>query len=182
MTTAFTRVSWLRYGYDPEEVDDFFEFARAAYEGQPTASLSVDEAQSVAFDLVRKGYQCEKVDAALDRLAGALVAKERTELVAALGQQAWNDKLADLATTLYGRLTRPPGERFRPPRGRNGYDAEQVDQLLDRLTEFFDAGVPLTAREIQQSVFKRRRGKRAYDEESVDTFLRRAGRVLLGAS
>ncbi|GAA2233607.1 hypothetical protein GCM10010401_01790 [Rarobacter faecitabidus] len=181
MTTAFPRSNWFRFGYDPEEVDDFFDLARASYEGDPAARLSVDEIQSVAFDQVHRGYKCDRVDAALDRLAAAMVVKERAQIVEALGQQDWNQQLAQRATTLYSRLTRPERERFAPPRGRRGYDAAQVDALLDRLTAFFDEGTPITAREVQQATFKRRGPKKGYDEASVDAYLRRAGQVLLAA-
>ncbi len=180
MSATFERVSWLKYGYDIEEVDDFFELARAAYEGAPHAELDSEQIQQVVFDLVRRGYKCDVVDAALDRLASAMIAKERVGIVGALGQQAWNEKLAQSATTLYPRLTRPRGERFRPTANRHGYDMAEVDDLLDRLTAYFDAGEPLSAQEIQHAAFRRRRQGRGYDEASVDAFLRRASRVLLG--
>ncbi|GAA2523173.1 DivIVA domain-containing protein [Rarobacter incanus] len=180
--TAFKKVRLFAYGYDPEEVDDFFDLARATYEGQPGAELSVDEIQRASFDLVHRGYQCPAVDAALDRLAAAMVAKDRAEIAATRGQAEWNAQLAAQATTLYGRLTRPRGERFKPGSGGYSYDTAQVDDVLDRLTAFFDNGVPLTARDIQQAVFRRRRGKKGYDEASVDAFMRRAARVLLGAA
>ena len=70
MSSLFTTVSKTRNGYDPEEVDDFFEHARDVYEGRVSERLTSTEIQASVFDLVRGGYDTHEVDAALDRLEG----------------------------------------------------------------------------------------------------------------
>ncbi len=178
----FRTVSRLRSGYDPDEVDEFFDHARSVYEAGQPGALTGKDVRSVAFDMVRGGYVTSAVDAALDRLEAAFVARSRAEVLAERGQQAWMEMLADQARTLYGRLTRPDGERFAPPAGRQqGYDADDVDDLCERLVAYFDKGAPLTAQDIRSATFGRRRGRRAYAEAPVDAFFARAVEVLLGA-
>ena len=178
----FRTVGGLRSGYDPDEVDDFFEHARAVYEKGPASALSGRDVRSVAFDVVRRGYQTSAVDAALDRLEAAFVARARADFVAEQGQQAWMGKLAEQARSLYGRLTRPDGERFAPAHHRApGYDPDDVDELCARLVAYFDRGAPLTAHEVRSVTFRRQKGHAGYSEASVDAFLDRAIEVLLGA-
>jgi DivIVA domain-containing protein len=180
--TMFRTVSGMRSGYDPDEVDDFFEHARAVYENGPVGALSGRDVRSVAFDLVRRGYQTTAVDAALDRLEAAFVARARAEFLSEKGQQAWMAHLAEQAHTLYGRLTRPDGERFAPaPSRKPGYEPADVDALCQRLVGYFDRGTPLTAQDIRSVTFRRRNGAAGYAEGPVDAFLERAVEVLLGA-
>ncbi len=178
----FAAVSRLRSGYDPDEVDAFFTHAREAYEGGVDDPVTAADVRSVAFDLVRGGYGVEPVDAALDRLEAAFVARAREQFVARHGQDAWMRRLADTARTLYGRLNRPDGERFAPAgRGEPAYDRADVDALCRRLTAYFDHGTPITAQEVRQATFRRRHGSGGYAEGPVDAFCRRAVDVLLGA-
>jgi len=178
----FRTVSGLKQGYDPDEVDEFFSHARAVYEKGPAGALASKDVRAVAFDMVRGGYVTSAVDAALDRLEAAFVARSRAEFVAQHGQEAWMAKLGEQARTLYGRLTRPDGERFAPPKGRQpGYAVEDVDALCHRLVDYFDKNTPLTAQEIRSAVFARAKGARAYAEAPVDAFLERAVDVLLAA-
>jgi DivIVA domain-containing protein len=180
--TMFRTASGLRSGYDPDEVDDFFEHARAVYEKGPASALSGRDVRQVAFDMVRRGYVTSAVDAALDRLEAAFVARARADFVAEHGQQAWMDRLAEQARTLYGRLTRPDGERFAPPHGRQpGYEPADVDDICHRLIAYFDKGAPLTAQELRSVTFRRRSGSAGYAEAPVDAFLDRAVEVVLGA-
>ena len=178
----FRKVSGLGTGYHTEEVDDFFAHARTVYEQGPAGALTGKDVRTVSFDLVRHGYSTSAVDAALDRLEAAFVARSRADFINERGRQAWLEHLADQARTLYGRLTRPDGERFDRPDGRRaGYDVEQVDELCHRLVAYFDRNQPLTAQELRTAVFDRAKGGRAYDEASVDAFLERAVDVLLAA-
>jgi len=180
MTTLFPKVSRLKRGYDVDEVDDFFEHAREVYEGVGTEPLTIMDVQTAAFEMVRGGYRTSDVDGALDRLEAAFVAAERNEVVSARGAEAWNSRLVDRAQTLYERLGRPAGERFAPAdRGADAYDRDDVDELCDRLVDFFDSNTPLTARDVRTATFRHRRGRRGYDEASVDAFLRRATEVLV---
>ncbi|WP_456826603.1 DivIVA domain-containing protein [Cellulomonas sp. P5_E12] len=177
----FRTVSGLKQGYDPDEVDDFFSHARAVYEQGPAGGLASKDVRGVAFDMVRGGYVTAAVDAALDRLEAAFVARSRAEYIATQGQQAWMSKLSEQARTLYGRLGRPDGDRFAAPDGRHqGYEPADVDELCRRLVAYFDKGTPLSAAEVRSATFRRRKGRNAYAEGPVDAFLARAVEVLLG--
>jgi len=176
----FRTVSRLRRGYDREEVDEFFAHARQLYEKAPGEALNAMDVRRVGFGLVRGGYITSAVDAALDRLEQAFIARARAEFVGRHGQKAWMNRLGERASTLYGRLGRPEGDRFAPPRRGHGYEPADVDALCRRLVAYFDNGVPLTAAEVRVATFRARRGKNAYDEDSVDAFLARAVDVLLG--
>lgn len=181
MTALFPRVQRLRRGYAPDQVDRFFDRARYAYEAADPAGLTSSQIRAEAFDLVRRGYDTVAVDNAMDRLEAAFVALDRAEFIRAHGQQAWMDRLATQASTLYERLNRPEGQRFSPPRrGEHGYDPEPVDAMCARLTAYFDHGAPLTSQELRGATFPRRGGSRAYAEGPVDAFFARAVEVLLG--
>lgn len=186
MTKLFPRVAVTQRGYDPDQVDEFFARARRAYEGgldgatgQPSDEFDAHTVRSAAFDLVRRGYRASSVDAALDRLEAAFVATDRAEFISEHGQSAWMGQVVDRATTLYERLTRPPGQRFAPPEGGRGYASADVDALLDRLVSYFDEGVPITAAEVRSTVFSGAPRARAYDEGPVDAYLDRVVDVLL---
>jgi len=184
MNDMFARVMFLRRGYKPSQVDEFFTQARSAYE-RPAVSdtgMSSFDVSQAAFDLAYRGYACDAVDAALDRLEAAFATRTRDQHVRAHGQQGWMELLAQRAQVLYPRLRRPAGQRFGQPRGlRRGYDARQVDTLLDRLVGFFDSGQPLTAADLREATFKRRGNRGAYDERTVDAYLSRAADILQGA-
>jgi len=177
----FSTVSKVRTGYAPEDVDELFERARREYEGSASTGLDAAAIHRAAFGFKRGGYAFTEVDAALDRLESAFVAKERTEYIAEHGQQAWMALLAERARTLYGRLSRPAGERFAPGRrGHWSYDADDVDALCVRLVNYFDRGEPITSTEVREAKFRRRRGRDGYAEAPVDAFFTRAIEVLLG--
>ncbi|WP_024288817.1 DivIVA domain-containing protein [Cellulomonas sp. KRMCY2] len=181
MTRMFRSAGRLRTGYDPAQVDEFFTQARRVYEGQSTEPLTGRDVRHAAFDLVRGGYAAGAVDAALDRLERAFVLRERQAYVATRGQQAWMEHLAAQARTLYGRLTRPDGERFaRAHRGEHGYHPDDVDDLCQRLVDYFDHGQTLTSDEVRHATFGRAKGHEAYREAPVDAFCDRAIEVLLG--
>ena len=179
-TRTFRSAGRFRSGYDPHQVDAFFAEARRVYEGSGDG-LSGRDVRQAAFDLVRGGYATAPVDAALDRLERAFVARQRNAFVGERGQAAWMEHLAGQARTLYGRLSRPDGERFAPARrGHVGYDPADVDALCQRLVRYFDHGEPLTSEEIRTATFRRRTGHKAYAEGPVDAFCDRAIEVLLG--
>lgn len=181
MTPMFRTAGRLRSGYDPDQVEDFFARARNVYEGDRSEPMTGGDVRRASFDLVRGGFATAPVDAALDRLERAFVARQRTEFVATHGQQAWMEHLAGQARTLYPRLARPDGERFAPAaRGHQGYDCEDVDALCRRLVDYFDHGQPLTSDEVRQATFRRRKGHSGYAEAPVDAFFERAVEVLLG--
>ncbi|WP_084129902.1 cell division protein DivIVA [Demequina sp. NBRC 110055] len=179
----FPKVGPMRLGYDREDVDEFFDKARAAYEqpGIPEAFAPFD-VRRASFDLKHGGYSTVAVDSALDRLESAFATRIRERYAKEHGPDAWMRDLADRAQALYPRLRRPEGERFAHPSGMHkGYDARDVDMILDRLVAFFDAGKPLTPDEVRGATFGSRRGKKAYSERVVDVYLARAVDILLGA-
>jgi len=181
VSALFSTVSAMRTGYDRDEVEEFFDHARQAYEGRTAEPLTHADIQVSTFDLVRGGYDTHEVDAALDRLEAAFIARQRAEYVAAHGQEAWMAALADRARTMYGRLGRPDGEKFAPAeRGEQGYDPDDVDALCDRLVAYFDRQEPLTSAEIRSATFGRAKGSDGYAEGPVDRFFARAIEVLLG--
>lgn len=183
MTVLFPKVSAVRLGYHPEQVETFFNRARTAYENPPQGdpALGAHDVRRQAFDLKHGGYQTTAVDSALDRLEVAFVTRARDAFVRDRGQDAWMEQLAEHAQTLYPRLRRPAGERFAHPAGLGrGYRASEVDELLARMTAFFDRGAPLRAAEIRAAAFSTARGSRAYDEGTVDAFLARMVDILLG--
>ncbi|WP_435299821.1 DivIVA domain-containing protein [Timonella sp. A28] len=176
----FTRVSGLKKGYDPDEVDDFFEHARDYYEGRTDEPLTHRDIHTCVFDVMYRGYDTDQVDAALNRLENAFVAKERQEIVAQQGQDQWSNVLNERARTMYPRLTRPAGEKFSHPRRGYGYASDEVDALCANLVKFFDGKIKVTADDLRVITFKRAKGKNAYDEGSVDAFMARGIEVLLG--
>jgi len=183
VTEIFPRAGFLRQGYDREQVDEFFDKVRVAYE-RPVVDpggLTPLGIRHAAFDLRAGGYKTVEVDAALDRLEDAFAARIKEQFVQQNGIEAWHAQLAGRAQVLYERLRRPRGKRFSRPRflGR-GYKAGEVDDLLDRLTAFFDKGNPLTAAELRSAIFPRRAKWRSYDEAKVDAYLARAVDILQG--
>jgi DivIVA domain-containing protein len=184
MRDLFPRAGFMRTGYHLGQVDEFFDRARSAYERPmlDDGGLSALDVRRASFDLKRGGYKTAAVDAALDRLETAFATRAREQFVRAYGQDAWMNQLAGRAQVLYPRLRRRQGQRFRQPTdARHGYDAREVDALLDRLIAFFDTGEQVTPEELRHSTFKRRGKRGAYDERTVDAFVARAVDVLMGA-
>lgn len=189
MADTFSRVGNLNSGYDPEQVDEFLIQAKEAYDEKTVASqepdggsvsATIDEStvRNVAFDWVRDGYDPALVDAALDRLEAAFIQRRRARVTNVAGEEKWLNQTYSEATTLYPRLLRPEGERFANASGR-GYKKADVDELLDRITRYFDGNEELTSSQIRRSTFGSARGSRAYDEAVVDVYLDRAISVLL---
>ncbi|MDO4664989.1 MAG: cell division protein DivIVA [Actinomycetaceae bacterium] len=179
MSEVFPLTRGFKKGYNPAEVDDFFARARAAYEGGIAAEkFSSPQVRNASFGLVRAGYETGLVDAALDRLEAAFVKRDRADHMAVNGQQAWLERVANRATTLYPRMTRPEGERFAHPKGL-GYRVEDVDAFIEELAEYFDYGNDLVADDIRAVTFRAARNEKAYEEGVVDAYLARAIEILL---
>ncbi|EEH63910.1 DivIVA domain repeat protein [Gleimia coleocanis DSM 15436] len=181
MKGKFPRVKFLKKGYDTAAVDEFFEFAEQAYTGGlPASEFSAEQVRRAMFPLVRGGYDPYTVDAALDRMEGGFIQRDRANHVAVNGEAAWLAHVADRATTLYPRLSRPEGERFaHPEKDQPGYSAEAVDAFLARLADFFDQNEPLTVREIRSLTFPPAKEQKAYVEGAVDAYLARVIEILL---
>ncbi|MDO5701550.1 MAG: DivIVA domain-containing protein [Bowdeniella nasicola] len=174
----FTREGRLKEGYDPDQVEDFFDRAREAYESDAGHREMTDrDVRSVAFDQVRGGYRFAEVDAALDRLEAAFIKRRRADFIAANGQDAWMEHVAEQATSLYPRLQRPDGEKFADAKKR-GYAKTEVDELMNNLVSYFDDGYELSAYQIREVTFASARGAKAYAEDVVDVYLDRVVEVL----
>ncbi len=183
MSDAFPSVSFFKKGYDPDLVDDFFEDARRAYEGGvPAEQFSADQVRQATFTLKRGGYRIDAVDEAMNRLEAAFVQRDRADHIAVNGEPAWYERVADRATTLYPRLLRPRGDRFSHPERGRGYDADEVDDLLDRLADYFDDRGEITVDDIRRAIFQPAKGSKAYMEGAVDAYLGRAVEILLAVS
>lgn len=177
MAKMFPKAGFGQVGYRSNQVEKFFDLARSQYEAGGT--MTAGQVRVAAFDLVRGGYDTREVDEALDRVEVAFAVRERLAFVERHGQDAWMAEVATRATALYPRLTRPQGERFRPPARGKGYDSEAVDAVLARLIDYFDSGRPISTQDLRTVTFPAAPAKDAYAEGPVDAFLDRAIDILL---
>ena len=117
----FPRVGFFSKGYDCGQVDAFFEDARRAYEGSvPPEQFSAEQVRLATFELKNRGYQIEAVDGAMNRLEAAFINRDRADSVAAEGEAAWYDRVAD---------RRPPRScnRVHSSDSRNAHHAGAAD-------------------------------------------------------
>lgn len=177
MAQMFPKVRFTQIGYHTKQVDEFFDTARGAYEAGE--DMTAAQVRSAAFDLVRGGYDPAAVDSALDRVETAFAVRERLVYIEQHGQEAWMTEVASRATSLYPRLTRPDGLRFRPPARGKGYDRRAVDAVMVRLIDYFDSGRPVSSADLRAVTFPAASARSAYDEGSVDVFIDRAIDILL---
>lgn len=169
--TPFPLTRGLEKGYQPKQVDEFLERARAAYEGGETPPLTAQDVRSLSFKLQRRGYSARHVDAALDRLEDVFFERARRAKVREHGEDAWWRETRSLLSEVRGRIGRPRGKRFRR-RGwlARGYRPSQVDAFLDRIGEMFaNREVTITSSEVREVVFHPQ--WRGYDEGQVDALL-----------
>lgn len=200
MARTFRRVGRLNSGYAPQQVDDFLARAKLAYaraqnvsdEAAQDAGNSAEFADAgargemmdestvreVSFDWVRNGYDPALVDAALDRLETAFVQRCRAAVLENEGEEAWLQRAYAQAQSLYPRMMRPAGSKFAQADGI-GYAKSEVDDFLNRLSNYFNGTSELDASDIREVTFKKARGSQAYDEAVVDVYLDRAVNVLL---
>jgi DivIVA domain-containing protein len=174
---SFDRVQRNEYGYNAKQVDQFLQRARVAFENPGAAPHAINstDVRAVSFDPVKGGYAAAGVDAALDRLEDAFARRERDDLIAARGEDAWLREIGKLSGLLRGRLHRPDGERFRRPakgRGRS-YNALDVDNLCRDLIGYLEEDRPLSVDNVRRAVFRSAVGKDGYEETQVDAFLDR---------
>jgi DivIVA domain-containing protein len=174
---SFERVPRNEYGYNAKQVDQFLQRARVSLE-TPTAAVHLiksGDVRAVSFDPVKGGYSAAVVDAALDRLEDAFARRERDELIAASGEDAWLREIGNLSGILRGRLHRPDGERFRrPSKGKaRSYNTVDVDRLCRQLLGYLEEDKPLSVDNVRRAVFRPAVGKDGYEENQVDAFLDR---------
>ena len=174
---SFDRVQRTEFGYNAKQVDQFMQRARVSFEAPQSAGRAVrsGDVRAVSFDPVKGGYAAAGVDAALDRLEDALALRERDELVAERGEEAWLREIGRLAGLLRGRLHRPDGQRFRRP-GKakaRSYNTTDVDKLCHDLVGYLEEDKPLSVDSVRRAVFRPAVGKDGYEENQVDAFLDR---------
>lgn len=174
---SFERVARTDYGYNAKQVDQFLQRARVSLETPAAAAHPIRSAdvRSVSFDPVKGGYSATAVDAALDRLEDAFARRERDELIAQQGEEAWLRQIGQLSGTLRGRLHRPDGERFRRPvkKKARSYNTRDVDRLCKDLIGYLEEDKPLSVDNVRRAVFRQAVGKDGYEETQVDAFLDR---------
>jgi DivIVA domain-containing protein len=176
----FPLVTGRRKGYAAKAVDDFLRNARSVFESGGT-TLSAADVRSVAFPLVRRGYQPEAVDAALARVEDAFAARERKRVVRTGGTGVWIDRTRARAQEILDRLSRPPRHRFDRARGLGyGYRIDEVDIVADRLSEFLSDGRPVTVEQVRTVAFRMQR--RGYREAQVDAVLDAVVDVMLAVA
>ncbi|MBT2555320.1 DivIVA domain-containing protein [Arthrobacter sp. ISL-5] len=174
---SFERVARTDYGYNAKQVDQFLQRARVSLETPAAAVHPIRSAdvRSVSFDPVKGGYSATAVDAALDRLEDAFARRERDELIAEHGEEAWLRQIGQLSGTLRGRLHRPDGDRFRRPvkKKARSYNTRDVDRLCKDLIGYLEEDKPLSVDNVRRAVFRPAVGKDGYEETQVDAFLDR---------
>jgi DivIVA domain-containing protein len=174
---SFERVRGNEFGYNAKQVDQFLQRAKVALETPKAAVHGVNssDVRSVSFDPVKGGYSAAVVDAALDRLEDAFARRERDELIAAKGEDAWLREIGNLSGILRGRLHRPDGERFRHPTKKKArsYNIQDVDNLCYDLIGYLEEDKPLSVDSVRRAVFRPAEGHHGYEETQVDAFLDR---------
>jgi DivIVA domain-containing protein len=174
---SIERVQRSEYGYNAKQVDEFLQRARVSLETPHAATDPVNSAdvRAVSFDPVKGGYSAAVVDAALDRLEDAFARRERDELIAAQGEEAWLREIGSLSGILRGRLHRPDGDRFRRPTKKKArsYNTADVDRLCHELVAYLEQDKPLSVDSVRRAVFRPAVGQDGYEESQVDAFLDR---------
>lgn len=172
MSSTFPRTRNSRRGYAVDQVEDFLEEARSAYNSDSAApaALGAESIRRTAFSLEKGGYSPAHVDAALERLEDAFASRERDRARRMIGDEAWFDEARRNAREIIDRLARPAGHRFRRAGFLSeGYDRKQVDALGNRLSDYFLKAVPMSVDEVRLAAFTPKKG--GYSEAQVDYFL-----------
>lgn len=176
--SPFPHAAGRQKGYRPEDVDAFLERARAAFESAEPSDIDSVVVRTVAFPLVRRGYQVGAVDAALGRIEDAFAAREREHALSRAGARAWVGQSRKLAQEVLDRLTRARGRRFRRVGVlRFGYRVDEVDIVADKIARFLESGEPVTVDQIRGVAFRMQRG--GYSEAQVDAVLDAVIEVML---
>lgn len=172
MNASFPRSDEKKSGYRTEQVDAFLDRARRSYDGSPVEGepVTAAELRTVSFDLQKGGYSARFVDAALDRLEDVFFERERRQQLRDHGEDAWRERVRELALEIRGRVTQPKGKRFRRSSViTSGYKRTQVDAFLDKVAGFLDGRNGLTPLEVRDVTFHTE--LRGYNEDQVDLFL-----------
>lgn len=172
MSSTFPRMRKSRRGYAIDQVDEFLEDARRAFNAEPGSAVALlaDDIRHTSFALQKGGYSPTHVDAALERLEDTFANREREGARAQMGDQAWFGIARTNAKEIIDRLARPTGHRFRRAGIlRDGYDRKQVDAFTNRLSDYFLKATPMSVDEVRLVAFRPAKG--GYAESQVDYFL-----------
>ncbi|MCU1408033.1 MAG: transporter permease [Microbacteriaceae bacterium] len=176
VSTTFPRTGKKTLGYKIEQVDEFLESTRQAYDqgaseqSDSAVHLTADQIRHTAFVMQKGGYSPQHVDAALERLEDAFAARERQRATATVGKQAWLDEARTTGQVVVDRLSRPAGHRFdRVSFLSVGYSRADVDRFANKLVKHFKDGFPVTIDDVRTSVFRPQRG--GYREAQVDVLM-----------
>ncbi|MFM6963582.1 MAG: DivIVA domain-containing protein [Micrococcales bacterium] len=177
MPNQFPNVSGSKFGYEPSQVDAFITMARDQYDHPEGYLLAADQIRETEFDLIKGGYEVDKVDAALDRIEDALADRELTRKREQRGNFAISDQLERVTELVRGRIERPKGQRFsRVAWPSRGYSRKQVDKLCNLILEHLVNHEELIMAEVRRTVFTAQRG--GYAENQVDAFIDRVIQIL----
>ena len=190
--SGIARAGKRKWGYNPEQVDEFLERTHALYDSED-AQLTQQDIQNVSFDLSKGGYVISQVDAALGRLERAVVDQQTTREIARHGRVVWKAQTEDLYRSLAAHADRAARQRFRPGDAKApSYDRKQVDRLVDQVIDKAAAElgvdgvtaddvkdlVDVNSTSVANVIFTQRKGKRGYDERQVDNYLNACARLL----
>ncbi|WP_017794395.1 DivIVA domain-containing protein [Leucobacter salsicius] len=171
--TAFPFATGSEPGYRPDQVDEFLDRARSAYEGapDPDSILTSRDVRGASFAVKRGGYAARYVDAALDRLEEVFFERERRAALRSGEEDAWWEETRALLSEVRGRIGRPRGRKFRRRSlFATGYRRSQVDAFLERVGDMFERReLDLKPADVRDVVFHSER--RGYDEDQVDALL-----------
>lgn len=177
MSFEFEKSKGRKLGYNPEQVDAFVTMARQQYDHPEGHLLGAERIRETEFDLVKRGYDVSKVDAALDRIEDALADREIARKRETRGELAVQDQLNGIKDIVRGRIDRSKGKRFdRAAWPARGYSRKQVDKLCNLIAEHVVNGEQLTMAEVRRIVFTAQRG--GYAENQVDAFIDRVIQIL----
>ena len=177
MSNQFPTVTKSKLGYEPTQVDSFIAMARDQYDHPGGYLLAADQIRETEFDLVKGGYEVDKVDAALDRIEDALADRELSRKREKHGNYAVQDQLERVTEVVRGRIERPKGKRFsRVSWPARGYSRKEVDRLCNLILEHLVNHEELIMAEVRRIVFTAQRG--GYAENQVDAFIDRVIQIL----
>lgn len=173
MDSTFPRARKPHLGYNIDQVEEFLQVARRAYDGTARAGdppLNSERIRLTAFAMQKGGYSTAHVDSALERLEDAFAAEERQVAARLHGTEAWLTEARTTAQVITNRLARPEAERFdRVSPLALGYRIREVDRFADKLTRYFRDGWPISIEDVRTVVFSTQRG--GYRESQVDLVL-----------
>ena len=178
----FHRAHRFRKGYSRKQVDAFLARADLALQGA-LPGVTATDIRRAGFELVRRGYEVEEVDAALDEME-----LQAVHLGTTTSRRGRLDPTSD-AAYLRQELSAPYMQRFPRVRFlRRGYDLDDVDDFLDRVCAALDRTLEpdrpdtrdaerLDVAEVRTVAFRPRRG--GYSEDAVDEALDRVVEMML---